>query len=82
MTLISCGIEISIAGGVAEMVCAYLLGPFLYFYIYHVLLVKVQGLTCSASYSVKKTLIPNNHLLHLFMGKVKHPASIGKVPLD
>jgi len=54
---------------------------FYYYFLYHVFIVKVQELTCSASYGVKKTLIPNIHQLHLFMGKIKHPESIGKIPL-
>jgi len=32
-------------------------------------------------YGVKKTLIPTTASLHLFMGKIKHPESIGKIPL-
>ena len=31
---------------------------FFFFFLYHVFLVKVQELACSASYGVKKTLIP------------------------
>jgi len=41
----------------------------------------VQELACSASYGVKKTLNPNTRPLHLLMGKIKHPESIGKIPL-
>jgi len=52
-----------------------------FIYIYHVLLVKVQELTCIMRYGVKKTLIPNNRPLHHFMGKIKNPESIGKIPL-
>jgi len=29
----------------------------------------------------KKTICHNNHPLHLFMGKIKHPETIGKAPL-
>jgi len=54
---------------------------FIFIFLYHVLLVKVQELACSASYGVKKTLIPNNRPLHLFMGKIKQPEFIGKIPL-
>jgi len=59
------------------------LGRF-YFYIYflyHVFIVKVQELACSPSNGVKKTLTSNIHPLQLFMGKVKHPEYIGKIPL-
>jgi len=51
------------------------------FFLYHVLLVKIQELVCIMRYVVKKTLIPNNRLLHPFMGKIKHPECIGKIPL-
>ena len=54
---------------------------FLFLFFFYVLIVKVQELECSASYAVKKTLIPNNPPLHLFMGKIKHPEFIGKIPL-
>ena len=53
---------------------------FLFFYIMYSLFM-VQELACSASYGVKKTLNPNTRPLHLFMGKIKHPESIGKIPL-
>jgi len=53
---------------------------FSFFFLYHVLLVKVQELACIVRYGVKKTLIPNNRPLHLRMGKIKHPESIGKNP--
>jgi len=29
----------------------------------------------------KKPISYNNHLLHCFMGKIKHPETIGKAPL-
>jgi len=29
----------------------------------------------------KKPISPNNRPLHLFMGKIKHLESIGKIPL-
>jgi len=29
----------------------------------------------------KENLNSNNRPLHLFMGKIKHPESIGKIPL-
>jgi len=54
---------------------------FFSFFLYHVLLVKVQELACIVSYGVKKTLITNTRRLHLLMGKIKHPESIGKIPL-
>jgi len=44
------------------------------------MLVKVQELGCIVTYGVKKTLIPNNCQLHLFVRKIKHPESIGKIP--
>ena len=53
---------------------------FLFFFLYHVLLVKVQELACIVRYGVKKNLIPNNRPLHLLMGTIKHPESIGKNP--
>ena len=87
MTIISQSVEISIAGGGEEILRAYLLVGFffllffIFLFSYHVVLVKVQELTCSASYSVKKTLIPNNGLLHLSRGKIKLAESIGKIPL-
>ena len=59
--MISHGVEISIAGGVGEMVRDLNSCPFFFFsflFLYHVFLVKVQELACSASYGVKKTLIP------------------------
>ena len=41
----------------------------------------VQKALCSASYEEKKTYKPNNNSpLHLIIGKIKHPKSIGKVP--
>jgi len=57
------------------------LGCFILIFLYHVLLVKVQELACIVRYGIKKTLIPNNRLLHLFMGKIKHPESIENIPL-
>lgn len=83
------GVDISITGSVEKIICAYLTGLFfLSFFCFsfdflsflYVLLVKVQYLTCSTSYGVKKTLITNNRLLHLLMGTIKHPKSIGKIP--
>jgi len=53
---------------------------FYFYFLYHVFIVKVQELAWSASYGVKKTLIPNIHPLHLFMGEIKHAESRGKVP--
>jgi len=70
------GVDISITGSVEKIVRAYLTDLFfLSFFCFsfdfllflYVLLVKVQYLTCSASYGVKKTLITNNRPLHLLM---------------
>ena len=61
--MISCSVEISIAGGVVAMVRGLSLGRFFFFsffFLYHVFIVKVQELACSASYGVKKTLISIN----------------------
>ena len=76
--MISHSVEISIIGDVGEIVHAYLLVgfPFFFLLLYHVLLVKVQELICRAGYGLKKTLIPNNRPFHLFMGTIKHPKSI------
>jgi len=52
-----------------------------FLFLYQVLLVKVQELACIMRYGVKQTLIPNNRPLHLFMGKIKNPESIGKISL-
>ena len=61
MTMIFRGVEISIAGGGGELVRVLSLGRFFFFFfIYHVFIVKVQELACSASYGVKKTLISIN----------------------
>ena len=81
--MISRDVEISIAGGVVAMIRVLSLGEFfiLFIYLYHVLLVKVQELACIVRYGVKKTLIPNTRPLHLLMGKIKQPESIGKIPL-
>ena len=52
------GVEISIAGGVGDKVCATLRRFLIFIFIlYHVFIVMVQELACSASYGVKKTLI-------------------------
>jgi len=59
--MISCGVEISIAGGGGEMVRGYLLIGFFFFFfsfLIHVFIVKVQELACIVRYGVKKTLIP------------------------
>ena len=61
VTMISCGVEISIAGGGGEMVRGYLLIGFFFFFfsfLIHVFIVKVQELACIVRYGVKKTLIP------------------------
>jgi len=65
VTMISRGVEISIAGGGGEMVRVLPLGQFFFFFIFlfflnHVFIVEVQELACSASYGVKKTLISIN----------------------
>jgi len=54
---------------------------FFFSFLNQVLLVNVQELACIVRYGVKKTLIPNNCPLQLFMGKIKHPESIGKSPV-
>ena len=41
----------------------------------------VQEFACIMRYGVKKTLIPTNRALHLFMGKIKKCESIGKIHL-
>jgi len=83
------GVDTSITGSVEKMVHAYLTGLFFlsvfcfsfdFLSFLYVLLVKVQYLTCSASYGVKKTLITNNRPLDLLIGTIKHPKSIGKIP--
>ena len=61
-TMMSHGVEISIAGGVGEKVRDQLLGGFFFFFfffffLYHVFIVTVQELACSASYGVNKTSI-------------------------
>jgi len=65
VAMISGGVEITIAGGVVAMVCVLSLGRCFYFYfyfyfLYHVFIVTVQELACSASYGVNKTSISNN----------------------
>ena len=85
MTRISHGVEISIVGGVGEMVCAYLLVGFFFFFFFffcnHVFIV-VRYKKLHAALAMAKTKpINNNHdPLHLFMGKIKYPESIGNVP--
>jgi len=82
--MISRGVEISMAGGEGEMVRGLFLGRFLFLFLFFYImysLFMVQELACSASYGVKKTLNPNTRPLHLLMGKIKHPESIGKIPL-
>ena len=54
--MIARSIEISIVGDVEDIVYIYLSGLFLYI-LYHVFIVKVQELACSAGYSLMKTLI-------------------------
>ena len=55
------GVEISIAGGVVEMVRALtprrIFSFFFSFFLYHVFIVTVQELACRASYGVNKTSI-------------------------
>ena len=59
MTMISCGIEISIARGGGEMVRVLSLGRFFssfFFFCNHAFIVfKVQKASCSASYGENKT---------------------------
>jgi len=83
--MISCSVEISIGAGVVALVrglsvCRFFLF-FIFYFLYHEFLVKLQELACSGSYSVKKTIIPNTPPLHLVMGKIKNHKSIGKISL-
>jgi len=82
--MISRGVEISIAGGGGEMVRGLSLGRFLFFFFFcnHVFIVLRYKKLHAALAMAKTKPINNNHdPLHLFMGKIKHPESIGKVPL-
>jgi len=56
------GVEIAIPGGAGEIVRAYFLVGFLFlfYYLYHVFIVTVQELACSAIYGVNKTSISKN----------------------
>ena len=63
--MISRSVEISIARGGKEMVRADLLVSFAFYFLffiflYHVFIVTIQELTCSASYGVNKTSISKN----------------------
>ena len=72
------------AEGGEDMVGAYPSVCLLFYYyliLYPVLLVKVQELAWIVEYGVKKTLITRNRPVHHFMGKIKHPESISKIPL-
>jgi len=67
--------------GVCEKL-AYLLVTsfFSFFLLLCVICLWVQKALCSAGYEEKKTYKQSNDPLHLFMGKIKHPESIEKVP--
>jgi len=83
VTIISCGVEISTAEPVEEMVrdpMPWSFFSFASFPLYHIFIIKVQELACRASYSLKKTLIPTDGLLYIFIGNIKHPESIGQIP--
>jgi len=80
--MISRDVEISIAGGVVAMVCVLSLGLFFFFFCNHVFIVLRYKKPHAALVIAKtKTYKQSNCPLHLFMGKIKHPESIGKVPL-
>jgi len=83
--MISRGVEISIARGGGEMVRVLSFGRFFVFFLFfcnHVFIVLRYKKLHAALAMAKTKPINNNHdPLHLFMGKIKHPESIGKVPL-
>jgi len=59
------------------------LGRFFLFFFNHVFLVlKYKKLHAALAMSKTKPINNNHDPLHLFMGKIKHPESIGKVPLS
>jgi len=62
---------------------AYLLAGFFIYISFYIMysVFMVQELTCSASYGIKKPLKSNDGGLYLFMGKIRDPESIGKIPL-
>jgi len=74
VTIISCGVEISTAEAGEEIVrdpIPWSFCSFVFFSLYHIFIIKVQGLACRASNSVKKTLIPTNDLLRVPNGRRK-----------
>jgi len=83
--MISRGAEISIAGGGGEMVRVLSLGrffPFFFFlfFIQIVIMLKGRKDSCSARYGDRKTYKQtSSRPLHLVIGKIKHPESIGQV---
>ena len=75
--MISGGVEISIDGGGGEMVFFFF---FFLFFCNHALFVSRYKKPYAAPAMKRKKPINANHCpLHLFMGKIKHPKSIGKV---
>jgi len=76
LTMISHGVEISIAGGGADQrdarqYEAFWLFYFLLFFFIMYSLIKVQETAWSASYGENKTYKQSNHLLHPLMGKIR-----------
>ena len=86
MTIISCGVEISIAGGGEEMVRVLSLGwffeLFLSFYCNHAFIVLgTKSLMQRELYENKNLQIQiSNRLLHLLMGKNQIPGNHRKSP--
>jgi len=70
-------LEMYLDGGVKILSLRQFIYLFSIPFLYYVLLIKVQELACIVRDGVKKTLIANNGPLHLFMGKITHPESIG-----
>jgi len=56
---------------------------FIFYFFYNHVFIVLRYKKLHAALAMAKTKpINNNHdPLHLFMGKIKHPESIGKVPL-
>ena len=82
MTMISRGVEISIAGGGGEMVRGPIPWSIFFFLFYNHARFDLRYKQPHAARAIeRKKPINNSHdPPHLFMGKMKHPKSIGKVP--
>ena len=83
VTMISHGVEISIAGGGADQKDEGSEGSFfsffsLFFFLYHIFFVKVQEIAWSASYGENETQNPKR----TNKGKIRHPSlQLGSVPV-